>query len=59
MAVYLLGILDEDRRMALNTTREELADYLGTARPSLSRELGRMQDDGIIRLDGREVHILD
>ncbi len=59
IAFYLLGIQDKDRRMRLNTTREALADYLGMARPSLSRELGRMQDEGIIRLGGREVIIVD
>ena len=57
IAHYLLSIQDEDRRMVLNTTREELADFLGMARPSLSRELGRMQDDGVIRLEGRKVFI--
>jgi CRP-like cAMP-binding protein len=28
--------------------REELADYLNVSRPSMSRELGRMKDEGII-----------
>lgn len=42
----------------MNATREEIADYLGGARPSLSMELGRMQWEGIIRIDGREVFIL-
>lgn len=39
-------------------TRAELANYLGVDRSALSRELGRMQDDGLIRLDGREVELL-
>lgn len=59
IAFYLLSIQDENRRMILNATREEIADYLGMARPSLSRELGRMQDEGIIRIDDREVHIVN
>ncbi len=29
--------------LVLNETREVIADYLGVARPALSRELGRMQ----------------
>lgn len=33
-------------RMPLN--RNELADYLGVSRPSMSREMGRMRDEGII-----------
>ncbi len=59
IAFYLLSIQDKDRRMILKTTREDLADYLGMARPSLSRELSRMQDEGIIGIEGHEVHILN
>ena len=28
--------------------REALADYLNVSRPSMSRELGRMKDEGVI-----------
>lgn len=59
VAFYLLNIRDENHRMIFKSTREEMADYLGIARPSLSRELGRMQDDGIIQIEGREVKIID
>lgn len=56
---YLIRIQDSDRRMIIDETREEIADFLGVARPSLSRELGRMQDEGILRLEGKEVIIAD
>ena len=59
IAFYLYHIQDQSQRYILNATREEIADYLGVARPSLSRELGRMQQEGIIRIDGREVFILN
>lgn len=59
IAFYLYHIQDKSQRYILNATREEIADYLGIARPSLSRELGRMQQEGIIRIDGREVFILN
>ncbi len=36
-------------------TREELADYLGTTRPSLSRELKKMEKDGLILLDKEKI----
>ena len=39
----------------LTLTREELAAYVSAERSSVSRELGRMQDDGCIRLVGRKV----
>ncbi len=32
----------------INMNREALADYLNVSRPSMSRELGRMKDEGII-----------
>ena len=39
----------------LTLTREELAAYVSAERSSVSRELGRMQDDGCIRLVGKKV----
>lgn len=40
-------------------TRTEIAEQLGVARPSIPRELLRMQKDRLIRLNGREVSILN
>lgn len=59
IACYLSHIQDKKECIILHSTREEIADYLGIARPSLSRELGRMQDDGIIQLDGNKVYIIN
>lgn len=39
-------------------TREALADYLNVTRPSLSRELGNMAEQGLIRLEGRKIYIV-
>lgn len=39
-------------------SRTQLASYLGVDRSAMSRELGRMQDEGLIALDGRKVTIL-
>ena len=36
-----------------------MADYLGVARPSLSRALMRMQKDGLIEAGKNEIKILD
>ena len=36
-----------------------MADYLNVARPSLSRELGKMQQEGIISLERRQIQIKD
>ncbi len=59
IAFYLFHIRDEQHRIILTQTQEEIADYLGIARPSLSRELGRMQNEGILRITGHEVVVLD
>lgn len=50
---------EEDGRVILNQTREDLADFLSTTRPSLSRELSKMMDEGIIKVDKKEIYILD
>ena len=39
--------------------RGEMADYLCVDRSALSRELGRMQKEGILTYQGQVVHILD
>ncbi len=59
-ASYLLELSKGKKEVKLPMNREDLAAYLNTARPSLSRELSRMQELGMIRLDGRShVEILD
>jgi CRP-like cAMP-binding protein len=37
--------------------RHELADYLNMPRPSFSREMGLMRDEGIIEFDGSLIKI--
>lgn len=60
IALYLLQNSRENRRIELTMNREELAAVLNAARPSLSRELSQMQDEGIIRMEGRRfIAILD
>ncbi len=43
----------------LGMNRSEMADFLGVTRPSLSRELGHMQDEGILEYAGREFKLTD
>ncbi len=43
----------------LSMKRHELADYLGMPRPSLSREMGLMRDEGIIEFDMAAIKIKD
>ena len=51
--------MDENGVMELDGSRETLADWLAVTRPSLSRELGAMQRDGILSVDGRKIMVAD
>lgn len=63
IASYLLQRVREcgftGRPLDLLFKREELADFIGTTRPSLSREMLQMQDDGIIRLNKDTFEVTD
>lgn len=59
IAKIFLHNCSDNGQVTLSMSREELADFLNTARPSLSRELMRMQEDGLIRIDKRKVFIPD
>ena len=56
---FFSGIVDDENMINLNTDREVIADYLNIARPSLSRELSRMQNEGIININRNEIQILN
>lgn len=43
----------------LPMSREDIASYLGLVIETVSRTLGKMQDDGLIAVFGREIRILD
>lgn len=44
---------------ALNMRRQDMADFINVARPSLSRELMKMQEEGLIETSGRKIYIKD
>lgn len=58
IAKYLIEN-EKDGKVKLTMKREDLADYLSTTRPSLSRELSKMADKGIIKVDGDFIEILN
>ena len=45
--------------LAIPFNRGELAEFLSVDRSALSRELGRMRDEGLISFKGRNITILD
>ncbi|MBR5420937.1 MAG: Crp/Fnr family transcriptional regulator [Lachnospiraceae bacterium] len=59
LAIYLLENAGRDGRVEMNMRREDFADFLGVARPSLSRELMNMQKDGLIAVEKDAIRILD
>lgn len=46
-------------RFRLPMSREDIAHYLGLALETVSRAFGRLQDDGVIAVQGRKIEILD
>lgn len=38
--------------------RQQLADYLGVERTALSKELGKMRDDGLLTFHKNEFHVV-
>lgn len=59
IAKVLLQSRAEDGLVNLPMNREELADFLGSARPSLSRELMKMHHDGLLLMKGRAIFVPD
>lgn len=66
MAAFLLGFGDRmsgrgfsDRHFVLPMPRHDIASYLRLANETVSRVLGRFEEDGLVRLDRREVWLED
>lgn len=57
IAMFLIQNMDRNKRCISGLGREEMADLLNTARPSLSRELMKMQEEGIIEIDKKQIII--
>ena len=55
--LILFNIREQDS-MTVAMSRQEMAEFLHVARPSLSRELMKMQADGLIRVEGRKIRVL-
>lgn len=56
---FLFERQDQSGIVLCGMTREDMADYLSVTRPSLSRELGAMQKEGILHMDGKKIIIKD
>jgi CRP-like cAMP-binding protein len=60
IAQYILSQAGPDKnQIELHLTQNDLAEQFGVARPSLSRAMGEMAEEGIIAVDRKVVRILD
>ena len=59
IAIWLLYAIDSKGVAELKMNREQLADFLGVARPSLSRELMRMQKEGLLKVSKKVIVVKD
>lgn len=61
ISIFLLTEYKKQNRtiIALPYTRKKMAELLNVPRPSLSRELIKMKEDGIIDFDKNEIEILN
>jgi len=59
IARYLLDNCDNQGLVKMTMNREVFADYLIVARPSLSREIIKMQDEGLIETRAKNIKIVD
>lgn len=48
-----------DKNIVLSLNRNELADFLNVSRPSMSREMGKMREEGVIDFQMNVFEILD
>ncbi len=53
-----LSANQNSKTVLLPVTKKQLADYFGVQRPSLFRELKKMKDENIIKIDNRNITIL-
>ena len=61
-AMYMLERVQETPSglvVELDRTKSALAEYFGVSRPSLEREFTRMQEDGLIRVEHKQIWVKD
>lgn len=61
LAIYFLNLSKQhdSNKIELDRTQKSLAEYFGVSRPSLSRELSNMHEDGLISIDRKSIEILN
>ena len=57
--LYFSQIIYESESFEVPFTRQELADLIGISRESATRVLTKFREDGILRLEGRTIEIVN
>lgn len=57
--LFIEHYAQKNNTIQLNFTKKQLAEKIGIQRSSLSRELNKMRQDGLIEFDARSITILD
>ena len=52
------GSVQGTNNIKIPLDRQQLADYLGVERTALSKELGKMRDDGLLTFHKNEFHVV-
>lgn len=50
---------EKKKNIKINMSREQMADFLNVTRPSLSREMGAMIEEGILSLNGKILKVVN
>lgn len=59
LAKYFIMNMSDTGLIRLNMNRDSLSSYLNCTRPSLSRELMKMQEEGLIEADKDSIQVID
>jgi len=60
LAYYILQKAGKDKlSVKLGLTQNDLADFFGVTRPSVSRALGELEEEGYIEANGKNIKIVD
>lgn len=57
MLIYLSKVVFSNARFEIPLTRREIANMLGTSRESTGRVLAKFDNEGIIAISGKKIHI--
>lgn len=58
LTYLMMSNVNKKNIVVLPFNRQDFADFLSVERSALCRELGRMQRDGLIAMNGKKIHIL-